>query len=847
MPNQKKEKTMNKMSRRGFLKMTASTLVAPTVCTFVSIKELLAASGSAIDLKNLGPLPKGVDLTISACDMCGAQCPTFLSVVNGKVKGTYGNAAARYTGHGRICGKAHAGLEKAYHPERITQPMMRRGPNHYEPVSWKEAIDFMADRLVRIADKYGENAVHVYRGTSTHDKVWKNFWKTTYGSLNVFGNDSVCDAGRRTAGALTMGDSRPMPDLAHTRVGVVFGVDYLASTKYIWYPVEMMAALNAGAKFYVVDPRFSETAARAVAHGGVWVPIKPGTDAALAMAMAHLVFSDPKENAQRMNSDIVRWSEDLGWHDGPDGFGVDRYAESLKDKTPEWAADITGIPADLIRTMTTDLLSSDAPLVDAWTGLSHRQNGFYAVRAAFCLAGLVNAVDRKGGLVRRNGFKLGNAGVKPIPNPSPGYRSKGPKGQFVRACGMYRFVRSDCNALVPNAMMDPDFATAEYKRRRGKDPSVVEPYPIKAFITSTRNFANGNAGSPLWREAMTKLLDDPDGLIVDVNLFISEQGAFAHLVLPETSYLEREDIYSPSSLYPTVHIRKAAIPPQGKSKTLFDMTALLIDALAERGYKGGDYSSKTLLSTHDDTATPYASYMDVMRERVISKHGEDFWQGLQNTGVWEAKDTSPAYGKKGFGWSKLGKFTKTFDFYNATLAGEQPPEEKLHAHVHKPGKAQKAYKRFDLPPLGTFQPLPVQETPYYARPQKAFPLHLVGCGRNQWNSASKTTHLRSSMEREPENFLTIHPQDAKKLGIYDRDRVKISNPAGKQIFSRAKVTEGIRPGVVQMPNGFGQNNTTESIARRRGANVNELMDAKNIDPITGAEGLAEMIVKVEIA
>jgi len=815
------------IDRRRFLQLGGAAAVTTPLAA-----QLLASSREAVDPAALDQHPDKKYLKPTACDMCGAQCPTFVRVVNDKVVATFANAASSYSG-GKICGKAHAAVQKAYHPNRITQPMMRRGPGRYEPVSWTEAIDFIADRLMLIAKNHGENAVHVYMGLGSHADIWKSFWKKTWGTSNVFGNDSVCDAGRRTGCALTMGDSRPLPDLANTRVGVVFGTDYLSSTKYLWYATQLLGAMDSGAKFYVIDPRFSATAARAVAHGGTWVPIQPGTDAALAMAMANVIFAAPDKYAKHMNPDLVAWTKQRGWHDGPYGLGVARYAASLKDKTPEWAQTITGVSAKLIREMADTVTTSTQGLVDAWTGISHRYNGFYGIRAVMCLAGLANTIDRKGGLVRQHGFSRNKVQCTSIPGAT--YRQVGPKNQLVQACGMYRFVRSDVNAFVPKAMLAPDFAAQEYARRRGKPPASVVPYPVKGFITSTRNFANGNSDSPLWRKALNKLLAEKDSLVVDINLVISEQGAHSHLVLPEAAYCERDDFITPSSLYPTVHLRRAVVPAPGEAKTFYAITKLIAAALNKRGFKSA--------APWADAVVPKQNYLEAVRESVSKDQGSEKvdWDQLAKNGAWQTANPAPRYGRKGFGWSKLGKFTRSFDFYVPSLAGKRPPNDKLHPA----GKANAALAKFEMPPANTFEPLPVYRTGTFHEPSAKFPLRLVGCGRHQWSSASKTSHLPMCVEKEPENLLTINTIDANKLGLAQRAKVRVHSKAGGFTDIRVNVSESIKPGCVHMSNGYGQRNTLEPLARGRGANVNELTSADNVDPVAGAEGLAEMVVRVE--
>ncbi len=878
------------VSRRGFLGTSAAATVGGAVGWRGA--DVLASEASAVQPSSWKQRPP--NLIASACDMCGAQCPMWVQTVGAKPVALHANAESTYSG-GHICGKAHAGLQKTQLPNRLTTPLMRNAQGVLEPTTWAKAIDFIAARLVAIEQAHGAHAVQVHRSISSQHKVWDAFWKRLVGTPNVFGNDSVCDGTRKAAFGLTMGERRPLPDLRQTRFGVCVGLDYLASTKYLWYASQFMEACEAGSTFWIVDPRFSATAARAVQYGGRWLPIKPGTDALLGMAMGKIVLAEAPRHAEAFGAAeaIVQMSGGklVG---SPLSRGFDAFRARLEAVVLDDAATTTGVARDDMVAMVRGLLRHKRSLVDAWTGVTKKSNGFQTARVFASLAAMTHSIGNEGGLNAQTTAKLSKAKVvlslnelqrrASAPNNSPGRaatarQTPGPRDKpgagitLVRAGGFYRFTPSDCNALIPMAIIDPMAIVEEAKRRRGTPrPEAADGYPVKALITAGRNLVNGNSGSNLWRKALRKLAADPLGLVVDVNLFVSDQSALAHVVLPEASHMERVDLFKNNGLWPTLHLRTRATAPVGDSKTMYDICTLLADALGRRRYRGVRFSARDVIEgeSFEDIVRMYLNsprpdwkprlsanagkaWSKQAKRGVLQKDGSRVtWEMLSDKGAWQpARETEriPRYryyaerdsdgGMVGFrAEPKLGKFTTTFDFECPALKAERVSPIEIGQAMAKKAAS------FDYPAPDQFDPVPGYVPPRYGVPKER-ELVLNSAGKNQWNCSSKTVHLPFINEKEPHNRMTMHPEDAAARGVRHNSVARVFNRFGS-IEVRVNVSPTVTPGSLHLSSGFGQREPeTDEVARLRGSNPNELTDNGNIDPVSGGEGLAETIVNVE--
>lgn len=845
-----------KLTRREFLKLGA--IAGGVVATsgfflkgaFASQLEALQELKSTAGFKEIaaGLIPAG-------CHICGAICPILAETKDGRVIRTYGNSDERNIySYGNQCPKGKSGIQQVYSPDRLKYPMKRVGEGKFVRISWAEAFDFIADKLIKIEEKYGENAVYVLWGKHPQGDIQNYFWKNTFGTKNVFGHDSLCDAARRIAGITTFGDKRPLPDFKNTKLAVLFGMNPFETTKFLWYCWDLTKALENGAKVVVIDPRFTETAAKALEHGGEWIPINPGTDGALALAMAYHIFTNEEKYSNLIDPDFVKWNGSK-FIDSRYTYGLEKYRNyvlGIQDKTPgndgiaktpEWAEKITSVPAATIRRLADELMTIQQAYCDAWTGVAHRPNGVYASRAIFSLCGLIGGFDTKGGLIRRNGGKLKAAKLNKIPEAE--YHKNGHPETLHHAAGLTNFVYHDMSGFPPEAILDPGFAKKEYEKTRGKGTypkDWPEEYPVKALITWFRDVANSNPNTERWIKALKKLSQDSDSLFVDINVFISNAGQYADIILPECTYLERNDIRAQYSLYPYLSMFREVIPPMYESKKPYEIVYGLIDALASKGYKNKGWNRKNV--------APWKDYEEAILHQLDIEQRDGTkvtWEYMKKQGLWFSDDSTPnyrGYRKEGFKTDKHGKSTKTFDYYSEDLAGSSPNPNPTHSLGNKDVK-----KHWPFAPKDIFNGLPVYKPSKYSadgeiKPSSQYPFVIVCGGRVSEHRFSNTENLPWLMEMYPENTLRMNAGDARRLGIKSDDYVFVENPMGKKIKIKVEVAETIMSGVVQTLNGFGHISKWMRTSYKKGANVNILTDNLNYCPISGMEGSEEMIVKI---
>jgi len=338
------------MDRRNFLKFTATT----------GASGALASCGDP-DHQLIRFLPDEV-LTPgvavwkeSVCPLCMAGCGVLARVIEGDVEVTRngrsgivakglarkleGNPAHPISG-GKLCPRGQAAIQVTYHPDRITQPLKRvgeRGAGQFQPVSWDDALAELALKLTALREVGGQNALMFWtrplRGVrlTLVSRFLKAFGAPPPLVFEVFGDDVLRLANSRSFGYAQL----PTLDLARSRYVISFGADFLGTWNS---PVAQNAAYGqmrqgrpgVRAKFVQIEPRMSQTGANA----DEWVPVKPGTEGALALGIAHVILNErlrPADAAGRAGAQIE------GWSTGLPAF------------TPESVQEQTGAPAARIR------------------------------------------------------------------------------------------------------------------------------------------------------------------------------------------------------------------------------------------------------------------------------------------------------------------------------------------------------------------------------------------------------------------------------------------------------------------------------------------------------------------
>ena len=373
--------TIPKMTRRGFLKTSASSAGALLFLdrTFWSLTAGLVSLGVP------PPWFKGqVKTTYNYCDICPWRCGIVVKSIGNRVYKIDGNPKDPKS-RGMLCARGQAGVSFLYDPDRLKQPMIRtgeRGEGKFKNVSWEEALDYSAQKLKDIKDKYGPESLAVF-GHTSGDFWFTDYFAQAYGSVNsAKPSVTMCTAPREEASVITtgrtIGNHEPV-DWEKAKCVVLIGT-HIGEDARNTMMQDLATARANGAKLIVVDPRYSSAAMKADA----WLPIKPGTDTALLLAWMNVLIAENLID----KAFIDKWTE-----------GFDKLAAHVKSFTPEWAAQITELPADKIRE-TARMFGAARPSTVivpgrhvVWYG-----NDSQRMRAVYILMGLTGSYGREGGL-----------------------------------------------------------------------------------------------------------------------------------------------------------------------------------------------------------------------------------------------------------------------------------------------------------------------------------------------------------------------------------------------------------------------------------------------------------------
>ena len=469
----------------------------------------------------------------TCCNMCGGTTGIVARVYNGRVIKIEPNsfnpvgvcnistdyAKLRSTGGpiARICPKGNAGTMTLYDPDRVKKPLKRigeRGAGQWQEISYEQAVAEIASRLVAIKSSDGPEKVVWFTEDNSFVPIQQSFCNV-FGTPNFLQHSNLCDVARKFGFERTLGNGRPLADFRNTKYMLLFGWNPLSATKWAHLPRILVDGLANGAKLVLVDPRCTETAHKALQYGGRWLAIKPGTDGALALAMANVIIGERLYDADF----VANWT-----------VGFNEFAALVETRTPEWAAPITGISATTIRTVARKLATTKPAVVDAWSGTGQHMNGAEGSRAIAALAGLIGQVDKPGTLILP-GRKGPAFTVPPLQPPvPPRVDGKGTKYPFAHSSGIYVEAR---DAMITG-----------------------QPYMPRAAVFVMQNFVFSVPNTAKSLQALKNL-----ELIVSVDTHLSETALMADYVIPGTTYLERYELLPHWVTFPVVALRQPVVPP----------------------------------------------------------------------------------------------------------------------------------------------------------------------------------------------------------------------------------------------------------------------------------------------
>ena len=785
----------------------------------------------------------------STCQGCTQWCPVEFFVQSGRAVKVRGNQLSKVNS-GYVCPKGHLMLQELYDPDRVKVPMKRTNPKKgrgedpkFVPITWDEALGTVADKLLELRKNNEPHKFLFIRGRYS-DKTYPLAYGALpkiIGSPNAISHSAICAEAEKFGPFYTEGfwGYRDY-DLARTKCLVAWGCDPLSSNRNVPNTINKIGDVIERGTVITVDPRLSSIAAKS--HE--WLPVKPGEDGALATAIAHVILTEGM------------WSKEFvgDFKDGKNlfkaGQTVDEaaFAEKethglvkwwnieLKDRTPEWAAPITGIPKEqIVRVAKT--MGKAAPAVAVWMGpgpvMSPR--GAYPSMAIHALAGLLGACENEGGSLRAH---AGSPSGK-FPSIDPfldDMAKKGGKEKKIDQRGTKAFP-SISEGKAGSSVITSNVANGINNK---------DPYDIKVCISYWANFNFSCTGADRWDKAMSNLF------YVHIGTNPAEAAMFADIVLPAAHHATQKltCVGNKGNLHTHLSLQQPVVGRLWEEKAdETEIMYMLAQKLGEKGFPNMINYFNSFKDPETDKTPTNADEFALIATRIISSAVWKPKEPLKGDKIdgWEDFKKKGIYNSEGYTFKKLwgGKFGKTeekdgkkvttgtvthkFEFYSETLKKALQDHADKHKTtiddvVQAAGYLAKGEQVF----------VPHYEPPKRWGDEKEYPFTFIDYksrlnreGRSQncsWYQEFKKCDIG---DESWDDVVKINPEDGKKLGIKTGDMVKLTSQTGS-IVVKTKLWEGVRPGTIAKCYGqghyaYGRVASKEFGKTPRGANNNDLM------------------------
>lgn len=636
-----------------------------------------------------------------AWSVCPHDCPSACAVdvdivAPDRIGRVHGARINPYTA-GVVCAKVARYAERVHHPDRLTRPLRRKGAKSptatradFDEISWDDALDIIADRFTDAADSYGPESGWLYNYTGTMGLLQRDGIRRLGNEMGYSRKkDTVCawvvDVGTQ-AGLGAKLSVNPL-EFAESDLIVVWGANPVYTQVNLMSHISR-ARKDRGARLAVIDPFRSATAEQADIH----LQPRPGTDAALACAVMHVLFRDGHADRGYMAE----------YTDDPAALEV-----HLRTRTPEWAAGVTGIPTADIEDFARAYGTTERALIRMGYGLSRSRNGAATLHAISCLPAVRGAWKHRGG------------------------------GLYSGTSGRFELDRSMITGRESDArLLDMARLGAILE---GDDAALGGGPPVTALLVQNSNPAATLPESARVRQGLLR-----DDLFLAVHeQFLTDTARLADIILPATTFLEHDDLYT-SFGHTYLQIGPRAIEPVGAARSNHDVTCALAKRLGAT-HPGFDLTAWEMIDrVLRDSGLPGA---DEMKRKRLLDMDADF---------------------------------ETAHFLN----GFPQPDGKFHFRV-------------DWASMGTEGPA-LSSLPDHAAiiddTTAACPFRLItGPARNYLNTSFNETATSSAREARP--TVRINRDDCAALGLSDGARVRLGNARGSLVIP-VEVSDDVRSGIV---------------------------------------------------
>ncbi len=763
------------------------------------------------------------------CEMCVNKCAAIAKVENGIVTKLDPNPQFPKS-QNMLCARGVAGIHALYDPDRLKYPMLRigkRGDGKFQRVTWDEAYEAILNGtkdfkgLSQILDEEEDNrsTIGYCAGEGMGEHTYKDFLGNKLGSTNFLNHASICLQTTIAGYALTIG-SYGQADLLNAKYVIMAGAN---RAEAIVTPDTMEVfkrTRGKGVKLICLDPRFTNTAALS----DDWLGIKVGTDLAFVLALTHVVITEVlynKEFVKQNMNDFESYKAHILSH----------------NYTPEWAEKITGISANKIKTIARDFMAN-APQSIYYQGrrTAWSKQDFQLRRAQAIFTSLGGGIDVKGGIVFGKKLPLGTHEIN-----APMYANAGER------------IDKDVAAIVG--------ATGSWIGWRNKIIEGKSPYPVRAMFAYKQN--------PMLSVpdvSKTKKLYEMMDLVVTIDTMPSDTVIMSDVVLPECSYLEREDpVKSFGGIEPSIALRNKVIEPLYESKPVFEIVKGLSKKLSKPLWeitKKHDEDIQEELEEREESEVYSEDGFDLTdmfkhsqehtnKEMVVSIYGEEAYKSLKEKGVFYPN--MDKYFKQ-ISANEYEYYPEDKKYYSVT---QKDKDENIDEHIAEDicvdKKAMAGIKKYiktsskkvecNLTSLKRkgIAPMPIWDENEYTQTQEGKFKFITGRHAQHTQNATQNNAMLLDLVRE--NYIWINQDQATLKGIKHGDLVEVKSKIGT-VHIKAYPTNKIIKDVAFYVHGFGAQSEGMTLAHRNGASDNVIIEDA-IEPVFGSAAMHETQVEIK--
>jgi len=693
------------------------------------------------------------------CHDCGARCVLRAHVKDGRI--------IRFeTDNGeqpqiRACLRGRAYRQRVYHPDRLKHPLRRvgeRGEGRFERVSWDEATDIVASELKRIKEAYGNAGIlfapgagnqGMLHGPGPVGRMLQQFGGfTRYWGIASY--EGALFASMATYGTIRTGSSRD--DLLNSKMVIMWGWN---PANTIWdpeTPFTLAKVREKGIKIVVIDPRYTDSAAT---YASQWIPIRPGTDTAMLIAMAHVIITEDLQDQAFIDKYTT---------------GFDKYKDYVLGredgvaKTPAWAEAITTVPAEVIVQLAREYATNKPAALMAGWGPARAALGEQYCRAANVLTAITGNIGVSGGYA--SGFMRAYSSRETRGRGGGGGGNPVERGAPPRQNSLHK-LRGGTN---PNSarIHGSKLYDAILRGRAGGYPADLK----MAYVVAS-NIINQQQNTRKGVEAFKSL-----EFVVVHEQFMTPTAKFGDIVLPVNTFMERSDIAPPWLGSPYYIYLNQAIDSLHESKTDLEIAGIISKKL------GLDQALS-----------------DIPEEALLK-------------GIAGGRDDIPDFeAMKRDGVLKIKLPEPTIGFKDHIRDPEKNPFPTLSGKIEIYCDHLAEMGNPEIPPVPKYLKRPEG---YDDQLSSKYPLQLLTS--HYKTRAHSTWHNVPWMREIEPHSAWISPVDAQARGIEDGDLVDVFNDRGR-IRIPAKVTGRIMPGVVNVSQGAWYDPDEDGVDRGGCANV----------------------------